>query len=277
MIVETDFPDHWKTQFLIQLTQDQAAPMMMIRLWAHCQMRKAWRFSDMSDQALAAICRWKGDTAKLRANLIESGYVTEETKGQVTWLVVHDFEVVNATLVRNWENGAKHAKRETQPEPNGNPAQTQEGGDRVDRGEGLDKSEGGDRGSGPAPAGGGKGKRSSKSTKPRGASVLPSDQPEPKRGRVLALNAIFRRPPSDAWSAAEQLALEASGLLQMAELDFVDAAETVRAFYHASIPREIEKKFWKRTTLQTLLENWGEQADKARAWARERDDGIRKV
>ncbi len=94
---------------------------------------------------------------------------------------------------------------------------------------------------------------------------------------MLSLNAIFRRPPTDAWSGAEQLALEASGLLAMAELDFVDACETVRAFYHANIPREIAARFWKRTTLDKLLENWGGEVDKARAWTREREDGIRKV
>lgn len=107
--------------------------------------------------------------------------------------------------------------------------------------------------------------------------VLPADQEEPKRGRMLTLNQIFRRPPTDPWSAPEQLALEASGLLAMDEPTFIDAAETIRAFYHASIPREMEQKFWKRTTLAKLLENWSGELDKARVWARERDDGVRKV
>lgn len=94
---------------------------------------------------------------------------------------------------------------------------------------------------------------------------------------MLALNAIFRRPPTDLWNDSEQTALAASGLLAMGELDFVDACETVRAFYHAAIPREIEARWWKRKTLANLLENWGGELDKAREWSRVRDDGVRKV
>ncbi len=94
---------------------------------------------------------------------------------------------------------------------------------------------------------------------------------------MLALNAIFRRPPTDAWSATEQAALADSRLLDMHDSDFAEACETVRAFYHANIPREMQKKYWHRTTLDKLLENWGGELDKARTWAREKDDGVRKV
>ncbi len=285
MIVETDFPDHWKTQLLIQLTADPAAPVMMIRLWAHCQTRKAWRFSDLSDAALAAICRWKHEPAKLRAFLIESGFITEDADEQGSYLVVHDFEVINATLVRNWSNGVRHAAKssalKTQAEPNGKPDETQRGSDRLDRVDRRDGLDRGDRESPPTPASGAPGRGSDRRSSKRPAKPLPSitpdKQPDALRGRMLALNAIFRRPPTDAWNAAEQLALESSGLLAMAELDFIDACEAVRAYYHASIPREIQKQFWKRTTLDKLLENWGGELDKSRLWARERADGISKV
>lgn len=108
-------------------------------------------------------------------------------------------------------------------------------------------------------------------------SRLPSEQPEPIGGRMLALNAIFRREPATAWSAADVRALEDSGLLALAELDFIDACEAVRAFYAAKIPREIENRFWRRTTLQTLLNNWAGELDKARAWTRDRSDGLTKL
>jgi hypothetical protein len=113
--------------------------------------------------------------------------------------------------------------------------------------------------------------------KPR-SGVLPESQPEPMRGRMLSLNAMFRREPTDLWSEAEQLALASSGLLDMHELDFADACETVRAFYHAQIPREMEVRFRRRTSIEQLLANWGGELDKARAWARERsNDGVVKV
>lgn len=123
----------------------------------------------------------------------------------------------------------------------------------------------------------GTGENPKRTAKRRVPGILPSDQPEPNRSRMVALNAIFRRSPVDPWSAAEQAALENSGLLTMHELDFTDACETVRVFYHASIPREMEAKYWKRTTLEKLLANWGGELDKARGWVRERDDGLRKV
>lgn len=275
MIIEPDFPDHWKTQHLIKLTADPAAPMLILRFWAHCHTRKAWRFTDLTDVALAAICRWPKEPSELRRVLVEAGFLdVQPLEGGGVELVAHDFDQINGKLVSNWVNGRlSHGRPKTHAEPNGNPRVSDRLIDIQDRGDGLD---GGDRDTPKAPASGGGRKRGSRS-KPAGPSLTPSTQPEPKRGRMLALNAILRRPPTDAWNAVELAALESSGLLAMAELDFVDAAETVRAYYHATIPHEIQKRFWKRTTLVTLLEGWGGELDKARAWARERDDGIRPV
>lgn len=101
-------------------------------------------------------------------------------------------------------------------------------------------------------------------------ALIPEAEPEPAKGRLLALNAIFRRQAATAWSAADVRALEASGLLKADPADFGDAVETVRAFYHAEIPREMERQFWRRTTLGILLNNWGGELDKARAWAQQR-------
>lgn len=271
MIIEPDFPDHWKTQLLIQLTGDPAAPLMMIRIWAHCHTRKAWKFSDLSARALAAICRWSGEPAKLRAALLESGFLTEEPDGQITWLVAHDFDVVNATLVRNWVNGQKNAARHSPPPshatPNGHPTHTQGGSDRMDRSDRRDGSEGlegSDRDRTPLPPQGGKRKKSVAKAK------LPSAFPETTHARMLAVNAIpapHPRGPEVAWSPGDCAALQASGLLELAELDFIDQCAAVGGFYAANIPREMQSRFWKRTTLQKLLGEWGGELDKARAWS----------
>jgi len=106
---------------------------------------------------------------------------------------------------------------------------------------------------------------------------LPDQQPEPSRSRMLALNAIFRRRPETAWSAADVRALEDSGLLLAGESDFVAECDAVRAFYLARLDGEKERVFWRRTTLQTLLNNWAGELDKARRWARETNDGIAKL
>lgn len=103
VIVEPDFLDHWKTRMLVELTKDEAAPLMLLRLWGLCQSRKDWRFRDLNGQTLAAICRSKLDGNLLLNVLRECGFI--ETNGQVT--VVHDWDVSNARLVSAWKNGLK--------------------------------------------------------------------------------------------------------------------------------------------------------------------------
>lgn len=145
MIVEPDFPDHWKTQLLATLvagetltdatdnptssvgsvwvdpTASQRAPsvipthlapegsaMLIVRLWAHCQQRRSSIFPKMTDAALKTVCRWGGDGARLREILIEAGFIHCEGSE----LVVHQWSERNGKLVRNWENGAKNTAKQ---------------------------------------------------------------------------------------------------------------------------------------------------------------------
>lgn len=121
---------------------------------------------------------------------------------------------------------------------------------------------------------GGRTRRGQRGTSATNGATLPAQMPAPMRDRVLQLNPIFKREPTDAWAASDLAALEASGLLQLAELDFIDQCETVRAFYAAKIPREMETRFAKRTTIQRLLLEWSGELDKGRTWARAQDDGM---
>lgn len=118
MIIEPDFPDHWKTQMLIGLTQDKAAPMMVIRLWGHCQQRRCWVFTDLSSNALKAITRGDGDAEKIMSALVECGFI----KKKGSQLIVHEWDTVNASLVRNWKNGGKGGRPK---ESQNNPEETQ--------------------------------------------------------------------------------------------------------------------------------------------------------
>jgi hypothetical protein len=163
MIVQPDFCDHWKTQSLIRMTKDPAAPLMVIRLWAHCQQRKAWVFPGMRDEVLAAICRWQGEPAELRRVLHESGFIDEPAgASQVT---VHEWYEVNASLAQRWAAGPKGGRpkggrkpddnrsetgikaevgrSETEAIPDENRAETDRG-DRGDRGDRRDGGEGGE-------------------------------------------------------------------------------------------------------------------------------------
>jgi hypothetical protein len=101
MIVQPNFPDHWKTQMLVQLLEDPAGPVYVLRLWGHCQNAKAWRFEKLTPQAIRAICRYPGDAKKLDDALCESGYLR-----RVDAVVeVLNWEKHNAGLIASWENG----------------------------------------------------------------------------------------------------------------------------------------------------------------------------
>lgn len=107
MIVQPDFPDHWKTQALISATSDPAAPMMVIRLWAHCHYRRASKFKNLSDIALAGICKWRKEPSLIRGILEECGFI--HTKQGV--LTVHDWDETNASLIARWRGGEANRRR----------------------------------------------------------------------------------------------------------------------------------------------------------------------
>lgn len=120
MIVQPDFLDHWKTVLLCDLLNDQRAPIYIIRLWAHCQNRKISRFKPCSANMLKAICKAPQDAAAFFAAMFESGFV--ELDGEE--LVVHDWDDVNSSLVKSWDNG-KRGGRPKKSKPSNNPAITQ--------------------------------------------------------------------------------------------------------------------------------------------------------
>lgn len=102
MIVEPGFLDHYKTQALIHAA-GEAAPLMLIRLWEHCQCRKTNRFPNLTDVALASICRWTKTPAELKAIFLECGFLRVENNV----VIVHDWEKSNRHLIGAWVNGAK--------------------------------------------------------------------------------------------------------------------------------------------------------------------------
>lgn len=133
MIVDPDFLDHWKTRMLVDLLGgDECAPLYVLRLWGHCQARRAVDF-DITPVVLKAICRSPHDAAAFEAAMIEAGFV--ERDGAT--LRVPKWAEHNPKLVANWRNGGSggrptkpnknppETQPETQPEPTGNPPETQ--------------------------------------------------------------------------------------------------------------------------------------------------------
>lgn len=126
MIVDPDFLDHWKTRMLVDLLDfDEAAPIYVIRLWSHCQLRRAWEFEGMTATTLRSICRYKGDADKFEAALVASGFVVRTDSA----LVARGWDEYNSTLIAAWTNGKKGGRpklnpvipQETQDKPNGKP------------------------------------------------------------------------------------------------------------------------------------------------------------
>jgi hypothetical protein len=128
VIVDPDFLDHWRTRMVVDALQDEAAPMYILRLWAHCQARKSDRHS-MPPAGLKAQCRAPHDAAAFEQALTDAGFV-ERDGGCI---VVLGWADQNAALLAAWENGAKGGRpskkpkqnpRDTHGEPSGNPAVT---------------------------------------------------------------------------------------------------------------------------------------------------------
>jgi len=104
MIVDPDFPDHWKTRLLVDaLDGDESAPVYLLRLWAHCQNRRVAIFPNLPAAALRALCRYPGAAEKLESALTTAGFTRREGDS----LEVCSWEEYNAGLVANWSNGKK--------------------------------------------------------------------------------------------------------------------------------------------------------------------------
>ena len=98
MIIDPDFPDHWKTRYLIDLLDgDEAAPMYLIRLWAHCQNRRTNTFSNIGEAAIKAICRYAGEPYEIVSALQHTGFITITDDV----LTVCGWDEYNSSLIAN--------------------------------------------------------------------------------------------------------------------------------------------------------------------------------
>lgn len=121
MLIDPDFFDHWRTRMLVDLLNDECAPIYLMRLWAHCQLRKADRFK-LPASALKAICRYQGDADEFERAMIESGWAEREGDE----IIATGWAERNAKLVKAWENGGKGGRPKTQRKPKRNPTETHE-------------------------------------------------------------------------------------------------------------------------------------------------------
>lgn len=98
--------------------------MYVLRIWGHCQTRRATEF-EIPPAALKAICRAGHDAITFEQAMTDAGFVLRN--GPI--LSVPKWAEHNAKLIANWGNGAsggrpKKNPPETHAEPTGNPPET---------------------------------------------------------------------------------------------------------------------------------------------------------
>jgi hypothetical protein len=117
VIVDPDFLDHWRTGMVVDALQDHCAPIYILRLWAHCQERKADTFV-MPARGLKAQCKFPGDADRFETALIEAGFL----KRDGDTLTVVGWAKKNSSLFAAWDNGLKGGR--PRKEPRQNPEET---------------------------------------------------------------------------------------------------------------------------------------------------------
>lgn len=108
---------------------------------------------------------------------------------------------------------------------------------------------------------------------PKPGYSLPSTFGEPFASRLISIGLLKGRQASTPWAPTEIEAVRAACLDTLSDEDFEAQMRPMRKYYLAAIPRE---KDFRRTALDTLLNHWSGELDRARAYARDNDDGIKR-
>jgi hypothetical protein len=126
MIVDPDFLDHWRVGMLAELLgNDPVAPLYILRLWAHCQVRKGDTFA-VPPSGLRAICRADAhDAQAFEDAMVESRWLSRDGPN----ITALDWAEKNRALIAAWRNGAgggRPAKpaEPKPPKPAANPRRT---------------------------------------------------------------------------------------------------------------------------------------------------------
>lgn len=131
MIVDTDFPTHWKTQLLCGLLDDPNAGMYVIRMWGYCISRKTDRVPLEEPKVMAVVCGWYAGAEGPFIDALKTSRFVEETEDG--W-IAHELRQRNAKLFSNWENGANGGRpKRFDAEPTENPNGTHTKPVRLDK------------------------------------------------------------------------------------------------------------------------------------------------
>jgi hypothetical protein len=116
MIVQPDFPEHWKTRLLVEITGDESTPLAVIRLWAYCQNRRCCNFPNMTATQLASICKWGTRKPACHFALSKAGFLEKLPGGG---FAAHQWDEHNAQLIQKWHAGQKGGRPPANANTNG--------------------------------------------------------------------------------------------------------------------------------------------------------------
>lgn len=254
MIVQTDFLGHWKTKLLVNKTGWEAAPLAVIRLWAHCQSSRRWEFPEMTGDQLAAVCDWGAHEPPCAKALLDAGFIHRMGRRGFR---VHDWEVINSQLIASWKNGPRGGRPRV--------SQSQEGQNRNQAPENESFESASESTEGPKPTGYPPGthvepirvdKSRVEETREEKTESLPlttpHSSPEMEALRVR-IGGWFNRRESTAWSEKELKALKTVLKLNTPEDDLVSLEN-----------RYLSGCKYLRRDILTLLNNWNGEIDRAK-------------
>lgn len=241
MIIEPTFLTHWKTTLLKQLLNDDKAALYVIALWSYCQTSRKPTL-DIPHAAIASICGYANSAEALIEALVECRFLDKD--GDT--LTVHQWSEYNGKLVANWENGMKGGRPKagtTQRKPTVNPTETQDGFGKPTFNR-LDKTGEEETGGEIPPL-----------VSREEANREPAGGDEPLSETTRRLNAIFSRKSTTRWSERELKTLQKIGPIPEEDLQLIES------YYASRIPGDRD---FRRHDLQTLLNNWPGEVDRAR-------------
>jgi len=264
-------PEFWSHEKMSAIPADAA--LLAIGLLNYCDDEGFFNANPKLIQAALFPLRETSVTVPVMlTELSKIGYVAirtgEENRATGHVLNFEDHQVIShpkkSVLRRLFE--ASGTVPGTLPETNGNhPVGLLSGME----GNGREQGTGNGTGSGAGAAQGDGGRNRKKK-----GGVNPQEQLEPIGSRLLAIGTLLRRKADTIWTADEFEAFQAARLDQLSAADFTGQVEPLGIYYAAQIPRE--KDFRRRDVLR-LLKNWPGELDRARAWVRDHDDGLKKM
>lgn len=97
------------------MMDDELAALYILRLWAHCEVKRQWIFDDLKPVRLKAICQYRGNAEILWDAFVEAPWIDEVEDG---W-EVHGWAEQNKRLTVNWELGKRLKKKKSSGSPLG--------------------------------------------------------------------------------------------------------------------------------------------------------------